>query len=203
MQLAAAAVATAPLLVLNSGTGTTTIPLGAVGLALVFDDGVRKYETRKPFEGVVLRWNMVDLRNFNFDLTLALQQNDENPAYYVQYAHARIQSILRKAAAEGSEPAADPAAIDYELHPSEELLILDLLEFPSVVAAAAQRRAPHRVATYALELAQSFTAFYRDCKVVGAESPEAEAFRLALCAASGATIKSALGLLGVSAPEEM
>jgi arginyl-tRNA synthetase len=72
-----------------------------------------------------------------------------------------------------------------------------------VVVAAADRRAPHRIATYALELAQEFTAFYRDCKVVGAEPPEAEAFRLALCVGSQRTIARALDLLGVSAPDEM
>ena len=65
------------------------------------------------------------------------------------------------------------------------------------------RRAPHRIATYALELAQTFTAFYRDCRVVGAEPRQLESFRLGLCVATRRTIARALGLLGVSAPDSM
>ena len=107
---------------------------------------------------------------------------------------------IRDKAGEGAEPSAD---VEVELHPAERALILKLLAFPAEVEEAAERRAPHRIATYALELAQEFTAFYRDCKVVGAEPPEAEAFRLALCIGSQRTIARALDLLGVSAPETM
>ncbi|MGZ8649801.1 MAG: DALR anticodon-binding domain-containing protein, partial [Solirubrobacteraceae bacterium] len=71
------------------------------------------------------------------------------------------------------------------------------------VAVAAERRAPHRIAVYALELAQTFTAFYRDCHVVGAEPESVESFRIALCVASRRVIASSLGLLGVSAPDSM
>ena len=101
---------------------------------------------------------------------------------------------------EGRTPSAD---VEVALHPAERALVLKLLAFPAEVEEAAERRAPHRIATYALELAQEFTAFYRDCKVVGAEPPEAEAFRLALCVGSQRTIARALDLLGVSAPDEM
>ncbi len=135
----------------------------------------------------------------DLDLDLAREESAENPVYYVQYAHARIAGIRDKAG-EGAEPSAD---VEVELHPAERALILKLLAFPAEVEEAAERRAPHRIATYALELAQEFTAFYRDCKVVGAEPPEAEAFRLALCVGSQRTIARALDLLGVSAPEEM
>jgi arginyl-tRNA synthetase len=78
-----------------------------------------------------------------------------------------------------------------------------LLAFPEEVAEAAERRAPHRVTVYALELAQVFTAFYRDCQVVGAEPSELEDWRLRLCVVSQWTIARALGLLGVRAPDEM
>jgi arginyl-tRNA synthetase len=135
----------------------------------------------------------------DLDLDLARQESAENPVYYVQYAHARIASIRAKAG-DGVVPSAD---VDVELHPAERALILKLLAFPAEVEEAAERRAPHRIANYALELAQDFTAFYRDCKVVGAEPAETEAFRLALCVASQRTIARALDLLGVSAPEEM
>jgi arginyl-tRNA synthetase len=131
----------------------------------------------------------------DLDLDLAREQSSENPVYYVQYAHARIASILRDA--EGRPRSTDAA---HELHPSERELIKKLLTFPAEVAEAADRRAPHRIATYALALAQSFTAFYRDCRVLGV--PE-EPFRLALSAAAGQVIAGSLDLLGISAPDAM
>jgi arginyl-tRNA synthetase len=131
----------------------------------------------------------------DLDLDLAREQSAENPVYYVQYAHARIASILRQ-----TEVAPDAGAVPAQLHDAERTLVKKLLAFPGTVAEAEARRAPHVVATYALELAQSFTAFYRDCKV--RDVPE-EAFRLALSGAAQQTIARALGLLGVSAPESM
>jgi arginyl-tRNA synthetase len=89
------------------------------------------------------------------------------------------------------------------LHPTERALVEQLLAFPAEVAEAADRRAPHRIAAYALALAQTFTAFYRDCHVVGAEPLEVESFRIALCVLSRATIARCLDLLGVSAPAKM
>ena len=135
----------------------------------------------------------------DLDLDLAREESAENPVYYVQYAHARIASVLRKA----GERAAPDMSADLELHPSERELIKKLLAFPAETAEAATRRAPHRIAVYALELAQTFTAFYRDCRVVGAEPAAVESFRLGLCVASKRTIARALGLLGVSAPDSM
>ena len=77
------------------------------------------------------------------------------------------------------------------------------MAFPDEIAEAAERRAPHRIAGYALELAQDFTAFYEHCKVIGAEPEEVESFRIALSRAAQRTIAISLGLLGVSAPESM
>jgi arginyl-tRNA synthetase len=131
----------------------------------------------------------------DLDLQLASEQSAENPVYYIQYAHARIASILRKAGRE-------PAVAELSLHPSERELIKKLLAFPAEAAEAAERRAPHRISVYALELAQTFTAFYRDCKVVGEPEP-VEAFRLGLCVATKRTLARALGLLGVAAPDSM
>jgi arginyl-tRNA synthetase len=149
----------------------------------------------------------------DLDLDLARSQSNENPVYYVQYAHARISSMLAKAGAERVDAAvasvagisadAASAGSSAPLHASERALVKQLLDFPGELAAAAERRAPHRIASYALELAQNFTAFYRDCRVLGAESNEVESERLALCVASRDTIARCLDLLGVSAPQEM
>jgi len=141
----------------------------------------------------------------DLDLDLAREESSENPVYYVQYAHARIVSILAKAGEE-RVLAAPAAVVDAErepLHAAERALIEQLLAFPLELAEAAERRAPHRIAAYALELAQGFTAFYRDCRVVGAEPEAVESFRIALCVASRRTIARCLELLGVHAPQEM
>src|SRR3954464_14353735 len=105
----------------------------------------------------------------DLDLDLARRQSAENPVYYVQYAHARIASVLRKAGEERVARALAATGVAVELHPSERALVKKLLAFPDEVAEAAERRAPHRITVYALELAQAFTAFYRDCQVLGAE----------------------------------
>ncbi len=140
----------------------------------------------------------------DLDLQLARSQSSENPVYYVQYAHARIASILRKAgpageAAGGFEPAGVSAAVE----PSEKALVKRLLEFPDEVLESAARRAPHRICAYSTSVAADFHAFYRDCQVVGAEGEGVEAARLALCLCTKRTIAEALGLLGISAPERM
>jgi arginyl-tRNA synthetase len=139
------------------------------------------------------------------DLELAKSETSENPVYYVQYAHARIAAVLRKA---GVERVADALAEGFpatglSLHASERALIAKLLAFPAEATEAAERRAVHRIAAYALELSQAFSAFYRDCQVVGVEPYELESFRIALSLATQRTIARALDLLGVSAPEEM
>jgi arginyl-tRNA synthetase len=139
----------------------------------------------------------------DLDLDLAVRESGENPVYYVQYAHARIVSILERAGEERvAEALAGIAAVE-PLHLSERALIKQLLAFPGELVEAAERRAPHRIAAYALELAQAFTAFYRDCQVMGAEPRETESLRLALSVAARGVIAQALGLLGVSAPSRM
>ena len=143
----------------------------------------------------------------DLDLDLAREQSGENPVYYVQYAHARIASLCDKAGNARVEEAlaavaAEPPSAE-SLDPAERALINKLLAFPAEVEEAAARRAPHRIAVYALELAQEFTAFYRDCRVVGAEPEAVESFRLALSAGAQRTIARALDLLGVDAPKSM
>jgi arginyl-tRNA synthetase len=144
-------------------------------------------------------------RTVDLDLDLARRESPENPVYYVQYAHARIVSMLGKLEEErvAAALAGDAAWGGDSLHDSERSLIKALVALPDEIAEAAERRGPHRIAAYALELAQEFTAFYRDCKVVGAQPAEVESFRVALSQASRQTIKLALELLGVGAPDSM
>jgi arginyl-tRNA synthetase len=144
-------------------------------------------------------------RTMELDVELARTQSSENPVYYVQYAHARIASILARLAPGRLEAAIAPDA-DWgasELQPAERALIKKVVALPEEIEEAAVRRAPHRIATYALELAQEFTTFYGDCKVVGAKPEAVETFRIALSVASKATIALALRLLGVTAPDSM
>ncbi len=133
------------------------------------------------------------------DLDLAVSESRQNPVFYVQYAHARIASLLRNAADAGEAPEVHPVALD----PTERALVQKLLAFPGVVADAAERRAPHGVATYALDLAQAYTRFYDTCPVLKADDDRVRANRLALCGAAQRTIARALDLLGVSAPASM
>src|SRR6478752_3408196 len=141
----------------------------------------------------------------DLDLELARRASSDNPVYYVQYAHARIASILRKAGdgAGPGAPAAGAAIPEVPLEPAERALVKRLLEFPDEVIEAAGRRAPHWICAYSTAVAADFHAFYRDCQVVGAEGDGVEASRLALCLLAKRTIASCLGLLGISAPEQM
>ncbi len=142
-------------------------------------------------------------RTLDLDLSLAREQSSENPVYYIQYAHARIASMLRRVGPERLEAALSGGWGDVPLEPSERALVMKLAAFPEEIEEAADRRAPHRIAGYAHELAQTFTAFYRDCKVIGATPEDVESFRLALSAAAQRTIALSLALLGVSAPDSM
>jgi arginyl-tRNA synthetase len=140
----------------------------------------------------------------DLDLELARRESSENPVYYVQYAHARIASILRKAGVEaGDLSAAAATGSEVALEPAERVLIKRLLEFPEEVHEAASRRAPHRICAYAMAVAADFHAFYRDCQVVGAEGEGVERSRLLICLLTKRTIAGSLGLLGISAPERM
>ena len=138
----------------------------------------------------------------DLDLDLAREQSAENPVYYVQYAHARIASMLRKAGPD-RVAAALVRPMEAPLHPAERSLIKRLIAFPLEAAEAAERRAPHRITTYALDLAQDFTIFYRDCQVVGIEPQTLESQRIALSVAAQRVIARSLDLLGVHAPDTM
>jgi arginyl-tRNA synthetase len=138
--------------------------------------------------------------HLDFDLELARRQNDENPAYYVQYAHARIASILRLAADSGLTPSADALV---SLDAAEEIaLARALAAFPEVVRGAAMAREPHRLPAYLMETAAEFSRFYHACRVVGDDRARSES-RVLLTRAAGTVIRNGLALMGVSAPERM
>ena len=137
----------------------------------------------------------------DFDIELAKKQSSENPVYYVQYAHARIASILRKAADAGLTPAASVAG--HLASPPEAALARAIVRFPEVVEDAATSEEAHGITAFATELATQFHAFYRDARVVDTEEPERSAARLALVEAARTTLANALGLLGISAPDAM
>ena len=139
-------------------------------------------------------------QTLDLDLDLARRQSQDNPVYYVQYAHARIASILRNVSQEVEAEVPDKGEV-YQ-SPYERALIKRLESFGDVVLDAAERRAPHRIAAYAQELAADFHVFYKHCRVIGVE-PAAAASRLALCLVSKRVISRCLDLLGVSAPLTM
>jgi arginyl-tRNA synthetase len=140
------------------------------------------------------------------DLDLLVSRTNDNPVYYVQYAHARISSVLRSASELGIDWATttfEPALLTHE---REALLLSAIAELPRVVASAAELREPHKVARYLEELATAYHKFYDVCRVLPMADAEVEPLNIArlwLCAASRQTIANALGLLGVSAPDRM
>ena len=139
-------------------------------------------------------------RTLDFDLELAVQQSNDNPAYYVQYAHARIASIFRTAAEKGLGSAGADVALLTE--PAELDLVRLMLRFPELVEEIRDKHNVHLLTGYALELAGAFHAFYKGNRVVGEDQARSRA-RLRLVEAVGVTLRQVLGLLGVSAPESM
>jgi arginyl-tRNA synthetase len=144
--------------------------------------------------------------SMTFDMDLAIQESSENPVYYVQYGHARICSILRKAAEEGFVPE-DYRHGDLTLlnHPSELALLRKMMELPEVIVDATDQLAPHQLSHYAQGLAGQFTAFYHDCRVISQDPADRELSRarLRLCEAARITLARVLDLMGVTAPERM
>jgi arginyl-tRNA synthetase len=139
----------------------------------------------------------------DFDLDLAKEQSEENPVYYVQYAHARIASIERYAREQGVDD--EGGDVSLLTHPAEQELIKQMLRLPEVVEQAAAQLAPHHLTFYAQELATSFHSFYTQCRVVSSDPADAELnkARLKLVRAARLVLARTLGLLGVSAPEKM
>ena len=140
--------------------------------------------------------------HMDFDLDLAVSESNENPVYYAQYAHARICSILRAGEEQGMTV---DAGADFSLVSSEKEidLLKKLGEFPSAVGEAAVKRVPHRITNYIFELASAFHSFYNAEKVLDPEQSERTKARLGLVKTVQISLKNALALIGVSAPEKM
>jgi len=142
--------------------------------------------------------------HMDFDVDLAKEQSDENPVYYVQYAHARIASVLRLAEERGWTDWSD-GDVGLLIHPRELELIRKMLQLPEVVSRAAAELAPHHLCYYAPELASVFHSFYHECRIVSSEPGDAEITkaRLKLVCACKHALANALDLIGVDAPEQM
>ena len=138
--------------------------------------------------------------HLEFDVNQAKEAGEKNPVFYLQYAHARIQSILRKV--NSIETFSDEPNLSVLNHPSEVTLIKKLLSFPGAVSNAASHREPHRLITYLNELASEFTSFYHDCRIVGEEKELMHA-RTKLAEATARVLANGLTILGISAPDRM
>ncbi len=139
--------------------------------------------------------------HMNFDLGLAEERSQKNPVYYVQYAHARLCSILRKAEEEGvSVTGGDVSLLT---HPKERELIRELMFFPELVETVAQDFSVHKLPQYAMKLSDKFHSFYDVCRVIDTEAKEMTAARLQLVLAVQKVLAETLSLMGISAPEKM
>lgn len=141
--------------------------------------------------------------HLDFDLDLAVEQSNENPVFYVQYAHARISSILRQGREMGVElPRAENVDLGLLTHDSELALMKQMAALPEELLSAALQREPHRVTRYALDLASLFHSFYTHCHILG-ETEALRDARLVLVAQVRVVLQKVLGILGVDAPEQM
>jgi len=138
--------------------------------------------------------------HLNFDLDLAKKQSDENPVFYLQYAHARISSILRMTKDEGLNSSLEN--LELLITKEEQNLLKKLYEFPDDIIYSAENYETNRITSYLEELAALFHRFYTECRIIGSEKKLAEA-RIALCIAVQTVIRNGLSILGVSAPEKM
>lgn len=169
----------------------------AIGLVTLLED--------IPLDAARFFFNMREANShFEFDLDLAVEKSSQNPVYYVQYAHARICSILRNLKAEGLYAEGTPLAeLPLGDTVQETELIRHLADFPAVIAAAARDYDPSRVTKYATELATLFHKFYDACSVKNAETPELRESRTAICRAVAQTLRNAMSILKIECPEKM
>ncbi|MSQ27137.1 MAG: arginine--tRNA ligase [Dehalococcoidia bacterium] len=137
----------------------------------------------------------------DFDLELAKRQSNENPVYYVQYAHARIASVLRNAAERGLEWSSGRSELLQ--HEAEQALVRKMLALPELIETAAEALAPHLLPHYAMELATTFHNFYEKCRIISEDDGPLTAARLKLAEATRVALARTLTLMGMSAPERM
>jgi len=169
---------------------------------------VELYEILKDVGPDVVRFFLMSRdpnSQMDFDLDLAREQSDKNPVFYVQYGHARIASILRKAQERGWDIETNQADVSLLIHPSEQALIRRMLKLEEAIEMAATRLAPHHLTYYAQDLASDFHTFYRDCRVLSSEPADAELSqaRIKLARTAKGVLGRVLRLMGVAAPEKM
>ena len=157
-----------------------------------------------PIDAARFFFNMREPNStLDFDLDLAVEETNQNPVYYVQYAHARICSIFKNLAAEGITPrAVTPEELDRLTAPEERELIRQIASLPDEIIAAAHNYDPARMTHYVIDAATLFHKFYNACRVKGEDESLMQA-RLALCQATRTVLENVLGLLKISAPESM
>lgn len=142
--------------------------------------------------------------HLEFDIGQAKEAGEKNPVFYLQYAHARIHSILRKAAEEYGIPPESPTLEQLKplVHSSELTLMKTLFKLPKAIAGAADANEPHRLINYLNDVATDFTSFYHDCRIMGVEQECAQA-RVLLARQTARVLSNGLGILGIHAPEQM
>ncbi|WP_173918540.1 arginine--tRNA ligase [Halobacillus sp. Marseille-Q1614] len=198
------------------GYNEDTLEVEIIQMVNLFQDGEKVKMSKRTGKAVTLRELMEEVgidamryffsmrscdSHLDFDMDLARSESNENPVYYVQYAHARICTMLSQAIEKGL--AAGEFDGSHLTSEKEEDLLKRLGEFPQVVADAAEKRTPHRVTQYAFDLASNLHSFYNAEKVLEADHPERTSARIALMKAVRTTLQNALLLIGVSAPEQM
>ncbi|MGP4059200.1 arginine--tRNA ligase [Halobacillus sp. H74] len=198
------------------GYDKDTLEVEIIQMVNLFQDGEKVKMSKRTGKAVTLRELMEEVgidamryffsmrssdSHLDFDMDLARSESNENPVYYVQYAHARICTMLKQAEDKGL--VSDSFDASHLTSEKEEDLLKRLGEFPQVVADAAEKRTPHRVTQYAFDLASNLHSFYNAVKVLDEAHPDRTAARIALMKAVRTTLNNALKLIGVSAPKQM
>ncbi|WP_101842353.1 arginine--tRNA ligase [Halobacillus sp. Marseille-P3879] len=198
------------------GYSEDTLEVEIIQMVNLFQDGEKVKMSKRTGKAVTLRELMEEVgidamryffsmrssdSHLDFDMDLARSESNENPVYYVQYAHARICTMLSQAVEKGL--AAGQFDGSHLTSEKEEDLLKRLGEFPQVIADAAEKRTPHRVTQYAFDLASNLHSFYNAEKVLDPDNKERTIARVALMKAVRTTLQNALNLIGVSAPEKM
>ncbi|MDF0726653.1 arginine--tRNA ligase [Cytobacillus sp. S13-E01] len=197
------------------GYGADTLEVEIIQLVHLYKNGEKMKMSKRTGKAVTMRDLIEEVgldavryffamrsadTHLDFDLDLAVSQSNENPVYYAQYAHARICSMLRQGAEMGISYGTKLDLINTE---KEVELLKKLGEFPAAVSEAADKRLPHRITNYIMELSSTLHSFYNAEKVLDTENLERTAARLALMKAVQITLQNSLALIGVSAPEKM
>ncbi|AZB40945.1 arginine--tRNA ligase [Bacillus sp. FJAT-42376] len=199
------------------GYSKETLEVEIIQLVHLYKDGEKMKMSKRTGKAVTMRDLMEEVgldavryffamrsadTHMDFDMDLAVSKSNENPVFYAQYAHARICSMLRQGEEQGLSFGKENV-LGAELSEKETDLLKKLGEFPEAVADAAQKRIPHRITNYIFDLASTLHSFYNAEKVLDPENEEKSKARLSLMKATQQTLKNALTLIGVSAPEKM